>query len=197
MTLWQKSGLVLLLASVLVFGGCKKKPVAPTMTRLPQAPPPVAQQPAPEPAEVDLTTIETAEAEDSSPPDTTAPASTKPRSPRRPAARAAAPAAETSQPATKAVVENGSAPAEPPPAISTRMSQDQATNTRQQTANLLDQTEANLKKLNRELNEQEKAMVQQIRTYVTDSRAATAAGDLVRAQTLALKAHLLSQELVK
>jgi hypothetical protein len=185
-----------MLAAALVLSGCKKKP-APTMTRLPQAPPPVAQQPAPVPQERPPIPEETAEAAETTP--ETSPATSKTRSPRRSAARTTpVPAApESTQPAGRTVVEEGSAPAEPAPAISTRMSQDQATNTRQHTASLLDQTEANLKKLNRALNEQEKAMVQQIRTYVTDSRAAMTAGDLVRAQTLALKAHLLSQELVK
>ena len=195
MTLLQKTGLVVMLASALVLSGCKKKP-APTLTRLPQAPPPVAQQPAPAPQELPPAPVETVEAPETAP-DANAPATARTRSPRRSAARTTPAPAPSDAPANRTVVEEGSAPAEPPPAISTRMSQDQAANTRQHTASLLDQTEANLKKLTRELNEQEKAMVQQIRTYVTDSRAATAANDLVRAQTLALKAHLLSQELVK
>jgi hypothetical protein len=40
-------------------------------------------------------------------------------------------------------------------------------------------------------------MVEQIKSYVTQSRAAITDGDLVRANNLALKAHLLSDALVK
>jgi hypothetical protein len=195
MSIWQKAGLALLLASALTLSGCKKKPPS-SITRLPQAPPPVPSQPAPEPPVSELPPVnDNVEAAESAP-TATSPAMSKPRSVRRPARQTPAPAPTESQPPARTAVEEGSA-AEPSPTISARMPQDQAANTRQQTAHLLDQTEANLRKLTRELNEPEKAMVQQIRTYVADSRAATAAGDLVRAQTLALKAHLLSQELVK
>ncbi len=40
-------------------------------------------------------------------------------------------------------------------------------------------------------------MVAQIRNYMTQSRAATTDGDLLRANNLAVKAHLLTDELIK
>ena len=47
------------------------------------------------------------------------------------------------------------------------------------------------------LNDSEKSTVNQIREYINQSRQATKDGDLIRAHTLALKARLLSDELVK
>ena len=77
------------------------------------------------------------------------------------------------------------------------MGHDEASHRRQTTAQLLDSTDANLRGLNRTLTADEKAMVAQIKDYEEQSRAATAQNDLVRAHNLALKAHLLSDELVK
>jgi hypothetical protein len=65
------------------------------------------------------------------------------------------------------------------------------------TAQLLDATEFNLKSLARALNADEQAMVSHIRSFEQQSRAAIAEGDTVRAYNLAMKAHLLSDELVK
>jgi hypothetical protein len=68
---------------------------------------------------------------------------------------------------------------------------------RQTTAQLQTWTEADLRGLNRALSDDEKAMIQQVRAYLQQSRAAEADGDTERAYNLALKAHLLSAELVK
>ncbi len=65
----------------------------------------------------------------------------------------------------------------------------------QTTAQLLDATDTNLKNLHRTLTSDEQAMVQQIQDFEKQSREATAQGDTVRAYNLALKAHLLSDEL--
>ena len=65
------------------------------------------------------------------------------------------------------------------------------------TQQLLDATDNNLRGLTRALTPDEKAMVEQIRAYMQQSRDATKDGDGVRAHNLALKAHLLSDELVK
>ena len=65
------------------------------------------------------------------------------------------------------------------------------------TAKLLEATEANLRTLKRSLTADEQATVAQIKDYMDQSRAATKQQDLVRAHNLALKAHLLSDELVK
>jgi hypothetical protein len=59
-------------------------------------------------------------------------------------------------------------------------------------------TEENLKKaVGLQLNPTQREMVSQIRQFMQQSKAAVAAGDLARGHDLALKAHLLSDELVK
>jgi uncharacterized FlaG/YvyC family protein len=59
-------------------------------------------------------------------------------------------------------------------------------------------TEENLKKIaGRQLNPSQQEMVSQIKQFMEQSRTAVAAGDLERGHNLALKAHLLSDELVK
>lgn len=97
----------------------------------------------------------------------------------------------------KVVVEEGGTSETPQQAISAGMDQGQAAHERQTTEQLLQSTDSNLKALNRTLNSDEQAMVEQIKSYVTQSRAAINDGDLVRANNLALKAHLLSDALVK
>lgn len=67
---------------------------------------------------------------------------------------------------------------------------------RSETAAQLNQsTEDNLRSITRALNSSEKSIVEQIRTYITQSQQAITDNDLVRAHNLALKAHLLSDEL--
>jgi uncharacterized FlaG/YvyC family protein len=59
-------------------------------------------------------------------------------------------------------------------------------------------TEENLRKIaGRQLNPSQQEMVSQIKQFMEQSRTAVAAGDLERGHNLALKAHLLSDELVK
>jgi hypothetical protein len=65
------------------------------------------------------------------------------------------------------------------------------------TQQLLDATETNLRSLNRSLSTDEQATVQHVHAYVSQSQKATTEGDLERAYNLALKAHLLSDELAK
>jgi hypothetical protein len=63
---------------------------------------------------------------------------------------------------------------------------------------LLGSTEANLKKIaGQQLTSNQQETVTQIRQFVDQSKAAVAAGDLERARTLAWKAELLSEDLVK
>lgn len=81
--------------------------------------------------------------------------------------------------------------------ISTAMGHDEATHRHLSTAQLLESAETNLRGLNRTLTADEQATVGQIKDYIEQSRSATAQQDLVRAHNLALKAHLLSDELVK
>jgi hypothetical protein len=66
------------------------------------------------------------------------------------------------------------------------------------TEQLTASTEENLKKVSgRQLNPSQQEMVSQIKQFMEQSKTATASGDLDRAHNLAVKAHLLSDELVK
>jgi hypothetical protein len=59
-------------------------------------------------------------------------------------------------------------------------------------------TEENLKKLEgHQLNASQQEMVSQIKQFMEQSKKAVADGDVDRAHNLALKAHLLSDELLK
>jgi len=66
------------------------------------------------------------------------------------------------------------------------------------TTQLLGVTEDNLKKLNgQQLSTHQQDSVTQIREYVEQSKTALASGDSERAHTLAWKAKVLSEDLVK
>jgi len=63
---------------------------------------------------------------------------------------------------------------------------------------MLAATESNLKKISgQQLNSDQQDMVSQIRQFMTQSKAAVGDGDMERARTLAWKAQVLSEELVK
>jgi hypothetical protein len=63
---------------------------------------------------------------------------------------------------------------------------------------LVGTTEENLKKIEgRELSASQQEMLTQIHQFLEQSKAATAAGDIDRGHNLAMKAHLLSDELTK
>ena len=67
---------------------------------------------------------------------------------------------------------------------------------KQTTAQLLQSTEDNLRTVNNP-NSDQQAMIAQIRNFLAQARQAQTDNDLVRAHNLALKAHLLSDELVR
>lgn len=97
----------------------------------------------------------------------------------------------------KRVVRNGSA-TDPTTQISPSLPQQQASSQRQSTNSLLSAAETNLKNLSgAQLNTSQEEMVKQVHTYMEQSKAAVEAGDLERANNLAIKAQLLSAELVK
>jgi hypothetical protein len=63
---------------------------------------------------------------------------------------------------------------------------------------MLGTTDANLKQIaGRQLSATQQAMVNQIRQFMHQSKKAVVDGDLERARTLAWKAQVLSEELVK
>lgn len=97
----------------------------------------------------------------------------------------------------KVVVKNGST-ADPSVKISPSLSQQQASSQRQASGRLLANTDANLKKVSgHPLTASQQDMVKQIQQYMEQAKTAGDAGDLEREHNLALKANLLSAELVK
>jgi len=106
---------------------------------------------------------------------------------------------KSSKPSTTTEASNASP--EPPPSpigqLSSGLSQDDDSRERQTTAELLDGTEANLKRITRTLSTEEQATLTQIRNFEAQAKTAIEQGDPVRAHTLALKANLLSAELLK
>jgi hypothetical protein len=95
------------------------------------------------------------------------------------------------------VVRNGGAKegsAQLSPAVNPAQAQSQRANT----ASLLAATDANLKRVaGRQLTPAQQRMVDEINTYMQQAKVAAASADTSRAQTLAYKAHLLSDELAR
>lgn len=196
---------VLLLVLVLIFvSGCKKKQKAPkAATQPPAIATPAPQEPA---AQKPVPAIEVPLPEKPAETEATKSPATKPKP--KPAARKPAPKPVEPKPAEnttiakaappRIVVQPGNAPADTTPAtVVPELSHTEEAHRRLTTDQLMQSTETNLKSLRRVLNEQERAMLQQIQLFMTQSREASQTQDLVRAHNLALKAHLLSDELVR
>jgi hypothetical protein len=97
----------------------------------------------------------------------------------------------------KIVVREGGA-IEPPAQIVPGLAPQQASQERQSAGELLGSTEQNLRRLSgRTLDSRQQETVAQIHNYVDGARSALKDGDTQRAHTLALKAHLLADDLVK
>jgi hypothetical protein len=97
----------------------------------------------------------------------------------------------------KVVVRNGGAP-EPTNQLIPGQSRDQASHSRQTIVQLLASTEENLKRASgRSLTQNEQAMVDQIRAFIAQANAALKVGDLQRGHNLAMKARLLSDDLLR
>ncbi|MBV9625605.1 MAG: hypothetical protein JOZ14_16685 [Acidobacteria bacterium] len=95
------------------------------------------------------------------------------------------------------VVRNGGAK-EGETQLAPAMTKEQEVRNRENVNRLLATTEAHLKTIaSRQLTPAQEDMRDQIRSYMAQSRAAEGAGDLRRAETLASKAQLLANELVK
>jgi hypothetical protein len=102
------------------------------------------------------------------------------------------------RPPVNSVAETPAAPA--PPATDTAIAADvtgELIRQKRWTTELLDSAEKDLKGLNGALNHDEEAMLTQIKSYIAQSRKATADGDFERAFNLATKAHLLADALIK
>jgi outer membrane biosynthesis protein TonB len=97
----------------------------------------------------------------------------------------------------KVIVRNGGT-AETISQLAPDMSTSDASHARDTTNQLLTTTEANLQRAStRQLNQAQLATVEQIRMFMGQSNAAVKAGDLQRGHNLAMKALLLSNDLVK
>jgi hypothetical protein len=195
---------VALLLLALILSGCEhKKPVL----VMPQQPPATAApQPTATPATAEAQPAEQAQptATPAEQPKTAEKAKT--RQGRHAAARKPTTPAGGDKPGTE-VARNSSkkiVPAEKaeptPPAIgqiSPGPTQADAAHSQTSTDQLLQGAEANLNGITRPLSKDEEAMRAQSREFIKQSRAAITENDLARAHTLAVKAHLLSDELVR
>jgi hypothetical protein len=100
-------------------------------------------------------------------------------------------------PPPKKVVRNGGSD-EPAVQLTGDTTAEQASHKRASTEQLTEATEANLKQTQgRQLTPSQQEMVNQIKQFMAQSKTAIAAGDLEGSHNLAMKAHLLSDELVK
>ena len=100
-------------------------------------------------------------------------------------------------PPPKVVVRDGGT-AEPTVKLKGGSSATQASQQRSTTDQLAQATDANLKKIAElSLTPSQQEIVGQIKQFMEQSKAAVAAGDLERGHNLAMKAHLLSDELLK
>ncbi len=180
------------LCLALLAAGCEKKPARttppvlvpsieaePQPTPQPQPAPDANPNPAPEPAPA---AAPASEAPNSKPkphkPAPKKPAQPPPAEPPKPeAAKPAAPG--TSVQITAAV---------PSAAVQSQ---------KQETEQLLRNSEGKLGAVNRSLSESEQGMLRQARNYIAQSNQALQAGDVERAYNLAVKASLLTNELTK
>ncbi len=89
------------------------------------------------------------------------------------------------------------APQKPPSDVQVQIAAQAPQGTAQNTEQLLQAAEGNLRKVTRQLSGGEEAMLRQARNYIAQSRSASQEGDLERAYNLAMKASLLSGELAK
>jgi hypothetical protein len=196
MKLRLKPVVLLLCCTALLLSGCKdkkKQPTVPAQAQAPDVTPPTATD------------------KDQPKPPTTPPKRPKPR----PAKPAPKPATDTKQasdkdkdkpvevaantPPPKIIIQEGGtgATASAPAATAPLNEHTEAAHNRATTDQLLDSTETNLRTIKRQLSSDEQATVAQVRDFMTQSRQALKDNDQVRARNLAMKAHLLSDELVK
>jgi outer membrane biosynthesis protein TonB len=190
------SGLLLL---IVMLAGCQhKKPVL----VMPQQPPPTATPeatPTPE-AEAKPAEEEQPEAQ-SSPTPAEQPKTaekTKPKHTRHAATKkSSGEKNEVAHNNSKRVIPPPSEPVPTPQPISPGSTPADRGNSQASTDQLLQGAETNLNGITRTLSKDEEAMRSQIIEFIRQSRTATTENDPARAHTLAVKARLLSDELVK
>jgi hypothetical protein len=195
-----------------VFAGCAhKKPVL----VMPQQPPPIAPQPTPTPEPAGSQPAEQPQEEQqpaATPADQpkTSTAKTKAKrgehaaTPRKPVSPAPANGDKSGSEVARNTPPKKVIPADrtelPPPAggqISLGPTRADATDGQTSTEQLLQSTEQNLNGIKRQLSKEEEAIRTQIKEFINQSHKATTENDPARAHNFALKARLLSDELVK
>jgi len=199
MKLQFKPAVLLLCGAALLLSGCedkKKKPTVPAQAQAPTVTPPQPNQPAAgqQPS--------TADDDQTKPPATTPKRPKKPAANTKPAPKPAndkdkdKPVEVATNTPPKIIIQEGGTTS-PPAATSPLTEHTEAAHNRATTEQLQDSTEANLRSIKRQLSSEEQATVAQIRDFMAQSRQAAKDHDQVSARKLALKAHLLSDELVK
>jgi len=188
------------LASIAMFAGllslgvplCGQDQPPPGGQGAPSAQSAPGDQPQTEPAPATPQTQPAAESETPTP----APPATSPSQPSKPA-KGKKPGTRASAPGRKVVVRNGGAK-DQSTQLAPGMSKEQELHNRETTTQLLATTDTNLKSVaGRQLTPAQQGVLDQIRTYIRQSKEASDSGDLTRAHTLAYKAHLLSDELMR
>jgi cytoskeletal protein RodZ len=199
-----KSAIVVVLLLLGISGCSQKKPV---LVVAPQQPPPItAPEPTPTP-EPEATSQPAGQPQETQPATTTEksttaakskPKSTKPSTAKKPAATSAG--NEVARNNTKIVVPADRTATPPIPAagqISPGPTPADGSHNQTSTEQLLQSAEENLNRIKRQLSKDEEAMRAQIREFISQSHKATTENDLARAHNFAVKARLLSDELVK
>jgi len=219
MPLRANSSLFVGLLALALFSGCEKKPVAPVLpaqapapaetptpssdtTQQTQATNPSTQgTPPPDPGQAQAADEKEQKAEPQ--PETQAPDektdTSKAKPPRSRSTKKSAPPTTTARntPPRIVVKPDTAQPSGTPGLISPVSPSGDVSHDQANTEQLLQSSESNLNSIKRQLSSDEQAIVAQIRDYMTQSRQAIKENDLVRARNLALKAHLLSDDLAK
>ena len=176
------------------FAGCARQKV--------QAAPPVAAVPAPSAAETQRPmniapdTNASPPTEVLEPPPAIPDATTPPPAVVVPRPKPAKPTKPVTEPATEMPTDQTAHP--PAPQISPQLSPEEQANYQRKTKEDLDVAERNLQQANgRKTSAAQDDLKEKIRRFIEQSRDASKAGDLARAQNLAQKARLLSVELVE
>lgn len=203
MTPLRSIPVLLLLFSVLtVISGCERK--KPVLVVVPSEQPPIA---APTPASTPTAKTEPGKPEpEAQPAEQPSPAETAEKTSNDKAAKTKPRARQHGTIKKPSPIVKGEAttaeakPPEPrstPAPIAPSISPSDAARDQSSTEQLLQTTENTLSGIKRQLSKNEEAMVAQIRNYISQSRQATKDNDPARAHNLALKANLLSNELIR
>ncbi len=199
-------------ALVFSLSGCPFKKKQPPVPQQGQAPTLPAPEPTPPPPVEEPAEAQPAPPPVETPPEKTETTAEKPQPKKKPSPRKPAAPAQAQQPAqasaappapappktvSKLVIQEGSTPNSQGQLAAGVGLEDSSSHGKQTTEQLLQSTQANLNSINRPLSPEEQAMVAQIKDYMAQSVKATKDSDPVRAHNLALKARLLSDELVK